>query len=299
MNFVLTGATGFIGTRLIRRLLARGHFVSIFTRRIQEREDRNVGQFFWNMTAPPPAEPFRDVDAVIHLAGEPIAQRWTEEVRRKIVDSRVKTTRFLVDGLASLSRRPKVLVSASAIGYYGDRADEVLTEQSPPGSGFLPETCIAWEREALRAEQLGIRVVSPRFGVALGKEGGALKKMLPPFRLGVGGRLGDGKQWMSWIHVEDLVSLLLWAAETESPSGAINAVAPNPVTNSEFTQTLAKALHRPAILPVPAFALKALYGDMAEVVLGSQRVVPKRAAQLGFDWRFRDLHGTLSQTLAE
>jgi uncharacterized protein (TIGR01777 family) len=239
----------------------------------------------------------RDADAVIHLAGEPLVQRWSAEAKRRIHDSRVVSTRNLVAAMAKLAKKPAVLVSSSAIGYYGSRGDEVLDESSAPGQGFLPELCAEWEKEARAAEALGVRVVCMRTGVALDPRGGALKKMLPPFKMGVGGRLGDGRQWMSWIHVEDLVSLFRFAMETDSVRGPVNGVAPNPVTNADFTKALGSAVHRPAIFPVPSFGLKMLFGEMSEVLLDSQRVTPKAAEAAGFRCRFPQLDGALKDLL--
>ncbi len=295
MNVLITGGSGFIGDRLVNRLLEAGHFVSIFTRRVRERPDRNVGQFYWNHQGVPPHEPFRDVDVVVHLAGEPVAQRWTPAVKAEIRRSRVEGTRFLVEGIRRLSRRPRALVAASAIGYYGERGEETLTESSMPGRGFLPGVCVEWEHEADQAADLGLRVAKLRIGVVLGKGGGALEKMLPPFKLGAGGVVGDGKQWMSWIHVDDLVSLLMLAIESSAMEGPLNAVAPHPVRNEEFTKVLAAALHRPAVFAVPAFALKVMYGEMAEVVLGSQKVLPKAPEQYGFQWKYPQLSGALAE----
>jgi len=298
MNFLLTGATGFIGKRLIRALLDQGHFVSMFTRKVEERDDRHVGQFFWDMKGPAPAEPFRDIDVVIHLAGEPVAQRWTDDVKRKIRESRVNGTRNLVEGISRLSKWPPVLISASATGYYGDRGEETLTESSMPGSGFLASICVEWEREADRAETIGLRLVKLRTGVVLGKDGGALAQMLPPFQLGAGGKLASGQQWMSWIHVDDLVALIVFAAENSSVGGPVNGTAPEPVRNSEFTAELASAIHRPAVLTMPAFALKLMYGEMADVLLGGQRVLPAAARAAGFSFRYPALQDALANIFA-
>jgi hypothetical protein len=241
----------------------------------------------------PPVESLRDADVVVHLAGEPIAQRWTEDAKRGIRDSRVNGTRNLVQALAELPRRPAALISGSAIGYYGARGDEILTETSAQGSGFLPEICSAWEKEARAAEALGVRVVVVRTGIVLDSRGGALKKMLPPFRIGVGGKLGDGRQWMSWIHLEDLAGLFAHAI-TQPVSGPLNGVAPNPVRNAEFTESLAAALHRPAIFPVPKFALRTMFGEMSSVLLDSQRVLPKTAENTGYQFRFPKLDGAFA-----
>ena len=296
MNFLLTGATGFIGNRLIAQLLQRQHTVGYFTRKVRPSPLRQVGQYFWDFSGAPAAEPFRDVDIVVHLAGEPVAHRWTPEVKRRIRDSRVEGTRSLVNTMSRLPKPPAVLICASAIGLYGDRGDEQLTEASAPGTGFLPEVCQEWEAEANRAERAGIQVVNFRIGIVLGPEGGALKQMLLPFKLGAGGVIADGQQWMSWIHVDDLVSLLVYSAEN-MVVGPVNATAPNPVRNAEFTRSLAAAVHRPAIFPVPGFALKLLFGEMAEVLLGSQRVLPTAAQAAGFEFAYPTLGGALKQLL--
>jgi uncharacterized protein (TIGR01777 family) len=244
----------------------------------------------------PPAESLREADVIIHLAGEPVAQRWTAEAKRRIRESRVVGTRNLVEALAALPRRPEALICASAIGYYGSRGDEILTESSAPGSGFLPEVCVAWEKEAQAAEALGIRVVRVRTGLVLAADGGALQRMLPPFRMGVGGRLGSGRQWMSWIHLEDLTGLFQFAVESQV-RGPLNAVAPHAVTNSDFTRELARALRRPAVFPVPEFALRLLFGEMADVLLASQRVAPAAAEAAGFRFRFPQLAPALEGLL--
>lgn len=298
MNFLLTGATGFIGKRLIARLQQRGHRVSLFTRRVEQREDRTVGQYFWDMKRPAPAEPFRDADVVIHLAGEPVAQRWSDDAKRRIRDSRVLGTRHLIEGMARAERRPAALISSSASGYYGDCGDEPLTEASLPGAGFLPEVCQAWESEAARAKSLGVRVAAIRTGIVLGRGGGALEKMLLPFKLGLGGRLGDGRQWMSWIHLDDLVEMYVFAAENARLEGPLNGVAPEPVRNIGFTKELAYAVRRPAIFPVPRFALQAMFGEMSRILLESQRIVPEGPARAGFEWRFPRLPDALQDVVA-
>ena len=277
MIIAVTGSSGFIGRRLTERLRAEGHTV----REISLRRG-------------PVIVPV--CHAVVHLAGEPVAQRWTRSARDRIRNSRVEGTKSLVKALSE--RPPPVLISASAIGYYGSRGDEILTETSKPGGDFLAQVVIGWEREARSAEQFGVRVVPLRFGVVLGRGGGALKKILLPFRLGLGGRLGSGRQWMSWIHLDDLIALIGFAIESAQCTGAMNAVAPHPVTNDEFTHDLARALHRPAVFPVPEFGLKLLYGEMSQVILGSQRVTPEAALQAGFEFRFPELGPALRQIVA-
>jgi uncharacterized protein (TIGR01777 family) len=259
-----------------------------------------VAAFAWDADKEmPPAEAFEGVEVVFHLAGEPVAEgRWTEEKKRRIRDSRVVGTRHLVERLAQLSQRPRVLVSASAIGIYGDRGDEVLDEHSSPGHDFLAEVCQGWEAEAMKAADLGIRTACARIGIVLGEEGGALAKMLTPFKLGVGGRLASGHQYMSWVHVDDVVGLLWHAALTEGLSGPMNTVGPQPVTNREFTKTLAGVVHRPAIFPAPAFALKLALGDFAEILLASQRVLPRKAQQTGYQFVYSDLQTALAAAVS-
>jgi uncharacterized protein (TIGR01777 family) len=284
MNITVTGASGFLGRHLVEELKAEAHDVHVLGR---GRWDTVSGQ-------EPPRESLEHAGAVVHLAGEPVAQRWTAETKKRIRTSRVDGTRHLVNALSTLSRRPKVLVSASAIGFYGDRGDEILTEQSGSGIGFLAQVTEEWESAARIAEALGIRVVLLRFGMVLGKDGGALAKMLPIFRWGLGGKLGSGRQWMSWIHVADVTALIRHALITDALRGPINATAPNPVTNADFTRTLAGALHRPGIFPVPAFALKLAFGEMASVILASQRVLPTAAEAAGFHFQYPILAGALA-----
>jgi hypothetical protein len=278
MKVVITGASGFIGRAIAERLRASGHTVTAVSLR-----------------TPPAPQVFAGCGAVVHLAGEPVAQRWTAAAKERIMNSRVQGTRTLVAALRQ--QPPAVLISASAIGYYGSRGDEILTEDSPPASDFLGQVAVAWEQEARVAEQFGVRVVTPRIGVVLGRGGGALPKMALPFRFGVGGRLGDGKQWTSWIHLDDLVALVEFLIAT-TVRGALNAVAPHPVTNATFTRELATALHRPAIFPVPAVALKLLLGEMSQVVLASQRVIPQAALRAGFQFRFTEVSEALRQIFA-
>ena len=299
MNLTLTGASGFIGRRLMKLLASNGHNLHVLSRHAGTNLPPNVRLSVWDALAgPPPEAALRDADAVIHLAGEQVGQRWTAESKRRIRESRVQGTRNLVEAMSKLPDRPRALICASAIGYYGSRGDEILTEASTPGSGFLPEVCLAWEREAAAAEQSGARVVRLRIGVVLARHGGALGRMLPPFRMGAGGRLASGRQWMSWIHLDDLCEMFRFAVE-QPLRGAMNGVAPDPVTNAEFTRALASALHRPAIFPVPAFALRALFGEMSEVLLSSQRVSPKGAEQAGFRFRYPQLGAALADLLSQ
>ena len=302
MNVLITGATGFIGRQLVRELLADGHQVTVLTRNPSAAERAlpvRCGCVAWNPeTGLIDRDCLRSVDAVVHLAGEGIAAgRWSAARKQAIRDSRVGGTRLLVDSIAALpaSERPRALISGSAIGYYGDRGDEPLDEQSSAGSDFLAQVCAAWEQEARRAESLGVRVAVLRIGVVLGSGGGALRQLLPPLQVGLGGRLGSGRQWMSWIHLGDLTRLLRFALTNDAASGAINAVAPESATNADFTRILARTLGRPAILPVPAFALRAAMGEMAAVLLSSQRVLPRAAERLGFQF----VHGELSSAFAD
>lgn len=278
-------------------LLARGDSVNYLGRQRSRSMDSRAAFHCWNPGEMPPLSSVPRLDAVINLAGEPIAQRWSDEVKQRIYTSRVDRTRQLVSAIAGLKYKPRVLVSASAVGYYGDRGDEVLTENSTAGSDFLAKVCVDWEREAMQARESGVRVVTVRIATVLGRDGGALKQMLIPFRLGLGGRFGNGRQWMSWIHVQDLARLLAYAADDESVSGALNGSSPEPVTNAQFTKALAHAVHRPAILPVPKFALKLALGEAAGFLLQSLRVMPEGTMQGGFRFDYPQLAEALGQIL--
>jgi uncharacterized protein (TIGR01777 family) len=289
MKCIVSGGTGFIGRRVVDRLLRDRHYVGVWSRRPGAEKRSAVASYKWDpLDGEPPEDSVQNMDAVIHLAGESVAQRWNSEVKRRIRESRVLGTRRLVDAVAHVKAKPKVLVCASAIGYYGDRGDEVLTEGSAAGSGFLAGVCREWEAEADRATQFGLRVVKLRIGFVLGRDGGALAQMLPLFRAGLGGRLGSGKQWMPWIHVDDVAELCVHAAEDEV-WGVWNATAPNPVTNAEFTRQLAHAVHRPAIFGVPSLALQLAFGEFGQHMLDSARVVPKVALDAGFRFRYPEL----------
>ena len=300
MRALVTGATGFIGRELLKRL-ERPVALSRDPRSARALLGPAVDCHAWDPgSTPPPAGALRGVDVIFHLAGEPVAEgRWTPARKDRIRDSRLRGTQHLVAALETIPDPPRVLVSASAIGYYGERGDEILDESSRPGSDWLAGICAAWEAESARAAALGVRVVNPRIGIVLGAGGGALARILPPFRMGVGGRLGTGRQWTSWIHIDDLVGLLLHAAAHDDLRGAMNAVSPGAVTNAEFTRTLASVLRRPAFLPVPALALKIAFGEMAGVLLSSQHVAPRRAETTGYAFRHAGLEGALRQILVQ
>jgi len=296
MRLVITGASGFIGTALCAALLQQGHALTLLTRGAPR--DANTGTKRWLQWTPGTLREW-DValdgaDGVINLAGEPIAKkRWTRAQRRLIERSRIDATRALVQACAKAKQPPKFLINASAVGYYGPRGDEIVTEETPPGDDFLGVVCRRWEEEAKKAEELGVRVVLPRIGVVLGPGGGALGKMAVPFRFFAGGPLGSGQQWISWIQLEDLVRLILELIHNPRAQGAINATAPNPARNKEFSRTLGKAMQRPSWAPVPGFALRLAVGEMAEMLLTGQRVVPAAAEKLGFQFRYPKLQQAL------
>lgn len=299
MRALITGATGFIGRKLVRALDN-----PVVLTRDPQKAKRLLGvtkAYAWEpQSGPPPAEAFHGVDVVFNLAGDPVAEgRWTAAKKARIFSSRVEGTRNLVRQLESLEQKPAVLVSASAIGYYGVRGDEILDEASASGVDFLARVCKAWESEATRADGFGVRVVTLRIGVVLGQGGGALAKMLLPFKLGLGGRLGSGRHWMSWVHLDDVVGLMLHAAETKEISGPMNAVAPAPVTNREFTRALASVLHRPAIFPAPEFALRLALGEVTSVLLASQRVMPRVAEKAGYRFKFAALESAIRSSLGK
>lgn len=298
MHILITGGTGFIGRELAASLLADGHAVTVLTREITSSGNR----------VPNGAKAIRDlaraeaVDAVVNLAGANLGgTRWNPVTKMGFRTSRIDTTRRLVDWMSRLGTRPKVLVSGSAIGWYGPHGDEVLTESAPAGSDFSATLCRDWEAEALKAAVLGVRVCTVRTGIVLGPSGpaggGALAQMLPAFRLGGGGPMGSGRQWMSWVHRADLVALIRFLIERETASGPYNGTAPEPVTNAEFAKTLGRVLKRPAILPMPGFALKLIVGEMAEILLSGQRVMPQAALDQGFRFRFPTLEAALRDVL--
>jgi uncharacterized protein len=291
MQALVTGATGFIGGALLRRL-ERPRVLSRDPSRA--RAATGADAFPWDPeSGPPPAAALEGVDAVFHLAGDPVAEgRWTPEKKARIRDSRVKGTRNLVAALRGLAVRPKVLVSASAVGLYGDRGDEVLEESAAPGSDFLASVCRDWEAMAMEAGPLGVRVVVVRIGVVLGK-GGALRRMLLPFRLGVGGRLGNGRQWMPWIHVDDVVGLMLFAAGNPAVRGPLNGAAPGACTNAEFTKALGRVLRRPTLFPAPRFGLRLALGEFADILFASGRVAPRAALAAGYAFVHPEVEGAL------
>jgi uncharacterized protein (TIGR01777 family) len=300
MHVTLTGATGLIGSRIVAALRARGDTVTVLSRDPGRARATlgDVEAHAWrSLHEPAPAAALDGRDGVVHLAGENIAQRWSDEARRAIRASREIGTRNLVAGLRTAEPRPRVLVSASAVGYYGPRGDEPVTEDAPPGDDFLAGVCVAWEREALAARDLGLRVVNLRAAVVLDSGGGALAKMLPFFRLGIGGPVAGGKQYLSWIHADDIVGLYLAALDGDTWEGAFNASAPEPATNRDFSRALGRALRRPAFAPVPGLAVRLLYGDMAEIVTEGQRAVPARAVERGYAFRHTDLEAALSDAL--
>jgi uncharacterized protein (TIGR01777 family) len=301
VRITLTGASGLIGTRIVRSLRERGDEVTVLSRRPdQTTAVLGVEAVAWDPVAgPAPTAALSGRDAVVHLAGEPVAQRWSTAVKRRILASRERGTSNLVAGLAAADPRPGVLVSASAVGYYGPHGDERVTESTPPGSDFLADVCVAWEREASAAAELGLRVVLVRTGVVLDAHGGALARMLPFFKLGLGGPVAGGEQYMPWIHADDLAGLYVAAIDGADWSGPVNGAAPEPATNADFSHALGRALHRPAFAPVPGFAVKLLYGDMAEIVTQGQRAVPERPLALGHQFAHPDLDEALRDALAD
>ncbi len=301
-RILLAGSSGLIGTSVVRRLVQeRISIISLVRHRLP---DAGGSQRLWDPYSVTPVSDPRSLDgttAAVHLSGANISgRRWSSAYKREILESRVKPTHALATLLAGLRPRPSVLVCASAIGIYGGRGDDLLTEASLPGTGFLPEVCLAWEKATQPATEAGIRVVHLRFGVVLSPAGGALAKMLPVFRAGLGGKLGSGRQWMSWVGLPDAVRAIEFALQTASLSGPVNVVAPNPVTNLEFTRALGRALHRPTLLQVPAFALRLAFGEMAEAtILESARVMPDRLSSSGFEFEYPELEAGLRALLPQ
>lgn len=301
MKILITGATGFLGRRVCEVLSQAGHTVVALSRdptNAKQRVPALKEAFLWDPRAGlPPRQALEGCDAVINLAGETVAGRWTESKKRAIRESRIVGTRNLVEVLAQLDSRPKVLISASAVGYYGDRGQETLTEDSSPGSDFLAQVCQDWESEAARAESFGIRVVRLRIGLVLGPGGGALQALLPIFKLGLGGPIGSGNQFWSWVHRDDIAGVIEFALEREDLRGPINVTAPQPVRQREFAQALGRVLKRPAFLPAPAFALKIVLGEFASELLSGKRVLPQRLSQAGYKFRFVELEPALREIL--
>lgn len=288
MKILITGSTGFIGKRLTEQLLSKGHSI---TRLVRSSDEPGL---VWD-----PEKHILDIsrlegyDAVIHLAGESIQGRWTARKKKKIIDSRTKNTAFLVESLLKLKTPPKAFISASAIGYYGDRADESLTESSPPGNDFLAEVCIKWEAATTPLAAAGIRVVHVRTGIVLHPDGGALKPLLLPTKFGVAGPLGSGSQWWSWVSMQDMLGIYVFAVENETVKGAINAVSPNALRQKDFQKILSKVLHRPSFMPLPAFAIKIMFGEMSALLLNSQHVIPEKLEKLGYSFKDTNLEATL------
>lgn len=299
MKVLITGASGLIGTALQKSFREKGYEMLLASR----SEPKDDSEIQWNIDtgfADEDVPRLEGLDAVVHLAGENISGglRWTDEKKRAIRDSRVFGTRTMIEAFAKLADKPEVFVSGSAIGFYGDRGDDEMTEASPAGDTFLSEVSREWEAESRRAEDMGIRTVLLRTGIVLSKDGGALATMLTPFKLGVGGVVGSGKQWMSWVSLDDVVGIINFAIENEKIRGAINAVAPSPVTNQEFTKTLGSVLARPTILPLPEFAVNLVFGEMGDaLLLDSTKVLPKRLNDAGYEFMYRDLKGALEHAV--
>jgi uncharacterized protein (TIGR01777 family) len=286
MRVTVTGATGMIGRALVTELIRRGDEVTELSRSSNWPEPKSE---------PPPAELLSGRDGVVHLLGEQIAQRWSDEAKREIRDSRIRSTRNLVDAIGELpeAERPRVLVSQSGAGWYGHRGDERLDESAPAGDDFLARLSADWEAEARRAEELGVRVVVNRTGMVLSPSGGALEKMLPFFKAGVGGPVAGGRQYVPWVHLDDVVGAILFELDTQAASGPVNVTAPEPTTNRQFSKALGRVLRRPALAPVPALAVRVLYGEMADIVTTGQRAVPARLTELGYSFRRPELEDAL------
>lgn len=293
MKILISGATGLVGTELRSLLKDKGHEITVLTRSQSGASEKTA---IWNpSTGDVESDKLEGHDAVVHLAGESIMGRWTEEKKIEIENSRVIGTRLLAETLAGLKSKPSVIVSASAIGYYGDRGEELLTEDSEEGDSFLADVAAKWEDALKPATDAGIRAVMVRLGIVLSSEGGALEQMLLPFKLGVGGRIGDGEQYWSWIAIDDVVGAIYHCIVNDGISGPVNLVSPNPVTNNEFTDTMGEALGRPTILPLPAFAARGLFGEMAEeLMLASTRVVPEKLLESGYKFQYTDLKAVLN-----
>ena len=294
---LITGATGFVGELLAQKI---DRPVAVLSRDPQKAQAKlgAAKAFEWQAEeGPPPVEALDEADVVFHLAGESVVGRWTNAKKDRIRDSRIVGTRNLIHGFRRAKTPPRVLVTGSAVGYYGHRGDEELGEDAAPGSGFMADLCVGWEREARAAEELGVRVVMLRIGIVLGP-GGILARIVPPFRMGAGGKLGNGKQWMPWIHRDDVVGLAMWAADTPEVSGPVNAVAPESVRNAAFTSKLGRVLKRPTWLSMPGFAMKGIFGELGTVMMASQRVIPTAATRAGYPFLFADLDEALPDAVA-
>lgn len=296
MKILLTGASGLVGKLLIPVLKKDDHQI---VRLVRSKDQANENTVYWSpLSGEIEVDRLRHIDAVIHLAGEPIMGRWTDKKKERIRQSRADATHFLCKQLVQLTPPPRTLIAASAIGYYGNRPDAWVDEDAPSGTGFLPEVCSAWEEATESARKGGIRVVNLRIGIVLSPDGGALAQMLTPFRLGMGGKIGDGKQYMSWLMLEELIGMIQFALRTESLSGPVNAVAPNPVTNLEMTRILGSLVHRPTIFAVPSLAVRILFGEMGiDLLLAGARVKPVRLSEAGYEFKHPDLEQALGQVL--
>jgi len=298
MRVTVTGATGSLGRALVSELHDQGHEVTALSRNADSASEKlgshaKVLEWPSPKEAPPPTEALEGQEAVIHLLGEPIAQRWSDEVKRELRDSRVLSTRQLVEGMRAAGPRLEILISQSASGYYGNRGEEELDESSAAGDDFLADLVVEWEAEARKAEELGIRVVTTRTGVVLSEEGGALDKMLPFFKAGVGGPVAGGRQYVPWVHSDDVTGALIAVMEDDAATGPVNVSAPEPATNRELSKTLGRVLNRPAFAPVPGLAVKTLYGEMAQIVIAGQRMRPRRLEELGYSFRRPELEAAL------
>lgn len=298
MQILLTGGTGFIGKHLTKALISRGHDVVIVTRRTSQNPQDKVKYISWDTgTSGILPENTPPVDAVINLAGESIGNnKWSPQIKEKILKSRVETTKAIVNSIEKKIINPKTLINASAIGYYGTDEERLFSENDVPGTDFLANVCKAWEAEAIKAERYNVRTIMVRTGLVLGNEG-ALQKMITPFKFFAGGSLGNGRQWLSWIHIDDLINIYIHTLEHNDISGPINAVAPNPVRMSEFAKTLGKAMQKPAILPAPGFALKIILGEMSDLVLKGQQVSANKIINSGFRFDYPELSGALENLL--
>ncbi len=299
MKIVISGGTGLIGKILTARLASAGHSLIILTRGESRVESEKLRFLNWDPEKwQIPIQEMEGSDAIINLAGANINdQKWDEKYKRVLIDSRLFSTRCLIKACEKMIAKPKCFINASAVGFYGDGGDRACVEDSPKGNGFLAELCSSWEREASRAQDLGIRTVIARFGIVLSKDGGALSEMLPVFKWGLGGKLGNGKQWMSWVHIDDVVKALDWFLNRDKISGIFNVTAPNPVTNKQFTRALGRALKRPAFMFVPNFVLKKKLGEMSEVVLSGQKALPQKCMRYGFQFSFQSIDSALEAIL--